>query len=81
MDTLARLLGATRARRAYVALEKRFVFTIAELDAVAPMYEEFRRCVARRGLDWRLEELPLDFPQHFRYQRLRQLVLLSIERR
>ncbi|XP_014225897.1 methyltransferase-like protein 22 [Trichogramma pretiosum] len=79
--TLARLLDETPARAAYVALEKRYVFTLADLDSVAPMYEEFRRCVRRQKRDWLVTELSLDFPQYFAYQRLKQLVLLKIEKK
>ncbi|XP_058792795.1 methyltransferase-like protein 22 [Phymastichus coffea] len=83
VSTLARLLNSTDARHrvAYVALEKRYVFTIADLDAVAPMYEEFLRCIDRAALDWKIEELKLDFPQYFKYDRLKQLALLKIEKR
>lgn len=80
--TLSRLFNsARRGRVAYVALEKRYVFTLADLDAVAPMYEEFLRCVSRAGLDWKIDEVTLDFPQYFKYDRLKQLILMRIEER
>ena len=81
MKTLDKLLNCKRKPVAYVALEKRFVFTIADLDSVAPMYEEFLRCVERHKLNWSVEHLKTDFPQYFRYQRLDQLILMKIQKK
>ncbi|XP_031776814.1 methyltransferase-like protein 22 isoform X1 [Nasonia vitripennis] len=81
VKTLAKLLDTAGARQAYVALEKRYVFTIADLDSVAPMYEEFLRCLRRHKVNWSIEEIKLDFPQYFRYQRLSQLTLMRIEKK
>jgi hypothetical protein len=76
-----KLLDSRNVSQAYVALEKRYVFTIADLDSVAPMYEEFLRCIKRYEVDWSIEEINLDFPQYFNYQRLSQLLLMKIEKR
>ncbi|XP_053594877.1 methyltransferase-like protein 22 isoform X2 [Microplitis demolitor] len=78
VDTLSKLLDSDTKRTAYVALEKRFVFTIADLDSVAPMYEEFMRCIARRNLNWNIENVNIDFPQYFQYNRNKQLILMKI---
>lgn len=78
VGTLARLLDEDSSRTAYVALEKRYVFTTSDLDSVAPMYEEFLRCVARRHLRWSIEHLPTDFPRYFKYDRVKQMVLMRI---
>ncbi|XP_057328193.1 methyltransferase-like protein 22 [Microplitis mediator] len=78
VDTLSKLLDSDTKRTAYVALEKRFVFTIADLDSVAPMYEEFMRCIARRNLNWKIENINIDFPQYFQYNRNEQLILMKI---
>ena len=77
---LARLLRARRGRRCYLALEKRFNFSAAELSVVAAGYATFRSFVAvdgerdpppapgtRRLFSGR--RLALDFPQHFEYER------------
>ncbi|KMQ98072.1 methyltransferase-like protein 22-like protein [Lasius niger] len=45
--TLSKLLYTNKKKTIYVALEKRYVFTIADLDTTAPMYEEFLRCVEK----------------------------------
>ncbi|XP_063976725.1 methyltransferase-like protein 22 isoform X1 [Diachasmimorpha longicaudata] len=81
VSTLEKILHSDDTKRTvYVALEKRFVFTIAHLDSVAPSYEEFRRCIARRRLKWTLEEVNLNFPQYFKYDRVKELVLIKIHK-
>ncbi|XP_015587495.1 methyltransferase-like protein 22 [Cephus cinctus] len=79
--TLEKLLNSKVPEVAYVALEKRYVFTIAELDSVAPMYEEFLRCVRRHNLHWSIEQIKIDFPKYFKYDRTNQLILMKIQRR
>lgn len=81
VKTLAKLFESQKNPTAYVALEKRFVFTIADLDSVAPMYEEFLRCIQRNSFDWNIEYLKTDFPQYFKYQRLDQLILMKITKK
>ncbi|KAH8406897.1 hypothetical protein KR222_010513 [Zaprionus bogoriensis] len=73
----ARISG--RSKCIYMALEKRYVFTLEDCDAVAPMYEHFRR--QTRAKPWRIEQLPLDFPQYFEYERCPQLILMRISSR
>ncbi|KAH8322247.1 hypothetical protein KR059_009346 [Drosophila kikkawai] len=68
-----------RPKTIYMALEKRYVFTLEDCDSVAPMYEYFLRQTANKP--WKLEHLPLDFPQYFEYDRCKQLVLMKITRR
>lgn len=64
----------------YIALEKRYVFTINELDNVAPCYEHFLQCLERiRWINkWQFESIPIDFPQYFQYDRVKELILLKI---
>lgn len=81
VKTLAKLMDLPSVKQVYVALEKRYVFTIADLDSVAPMYEEFLRCISRYKLNWSIREIKLDFPQYFRYERLKQLILMKIEKK
>ncbi|KAJ8687891.1 hypothetical protein QAD02_023686, partial [Eretmocerus hayati] len=81
VKTLGKLFDFPNIRQIYVALEKRYVFTIADLDSVAPSYEEFFRSLRRHKLDLAIDEIKLQFPQFFRYQRLSQLVLMKIERK
>ncbi|XP_071442298.1 methyltransferase-like protein 22 [Hetaerina americana] len=80
LDTLCRLLvGYGKQRVAYLAMEKRYVFTTADLDSVAPCYEHFLTCLQRCPL-WRHATcLPIDFPQYFNYERGKDLVLWKIE--
>ncbi|XP_034655990.1 methyltransferase-like protein 22 [Drosophila subobscura] len=76
---LARGQPTGRPKTIYMALEKRVVFTFEDCDAVAPMYEYFLRQTAHKP--WKLEHLPLDFPQYFDYDRCRQLILMRITSR
>lgn len=69
-----------RNKEIYIALEKRYVFTLAELDTSAPCYEYFLRTIepfrVRNG--WKMETISIDFPQYFEYGRVRDLVLLKL---
>lgn len=66
--------------RMLVALEKRYVFTLAEMDSVAPCFEHFLRIFDQKLRSrLRLDFLPTkDFPQYFEYDRVSQLVLMQI---
>lgn len=65
-----------------VALEKRFVFTLADLDSVAPCYEHFWRFFEKHLRSrLQLEFIPIDgFAQYFEYDRVKELVLLRISK-
>lgn len=65
-----------------VALEKRFVFTLADLDSVAPCFEHFLRVFDKQlRSKLRIDYIPLDeFSQYFEYDRVPQLVLMRISR-
>ncbi|KAG7205441.1 hypothetical protein KM043_007433 [Ampulex compressa] len=76
--TLAKLLSLKPSKVVYVALEKRYVFTVADMETNAPMYEEFLLCIKRHKLNWLIEHIKIDFPQYFKYERVAQLVLLRI---
>lgn len=65
-----------KKKQVFIALEKRFVFTLDECDAVAPMFEYFLRQTMKKS--WRFEYIPLDFPQYFEYERCKQLILLKV---
>lgn len=79
------LIDITRNRPSkiiYISLEKRYVFTIEHLDTVAPCYEHFIQRLQTTNdefsLQWKIEQLSLDFPQYFDYIRSKELVLLKI---
>lgn len=83
VNTLQRILGTPPGKTVYIALEKRYVFTVADLDSVAPCYEYFLQCLQKaqaKSLDsqWEVEQLPIDFPQYFNYERVKELVLWRI---
>lgn len=80
VNTLKKLLGDDSSRTAYIALEKRYVFTINDLDSVAPMYEEFLRSIVKQNLNWNIKMIDLDFPQYFHYDRVKQMILMKIQK-
>lgn len=62
----------------------RYVFTMEDMDTVAPCYEyfleglEWLRSQKHDLIDWVIEELPTDFEQYFTYERVRHLVLWKV---
>ncbi|XP_071629169.1 methyltransferase-like protein 22 isoform X1 [Temnothorax longispinosus] len=77
--TLMKLLHTKKKKTIYVALEKRYVFTVADLDTTAPMYEEFLRCVEKYKMNWSVDYINIDFPRYFKYDRVKHLVLMKIQ--
>lgn len=78
VKTIQKLLSAPGKRSIYVALEKRYVFTVADLNAVAPCFDYFLQQLQKlKNIVW--EEVQLNFPQYFQYDRVKELVLLKIE--
>lgn len=65
-----------RKKEIFVALEKRYVFTFSEMDAVAPMFEYFLKQTMHKP--WKFEYVETDFPQYFQYERCKHLILLKI---
>eukprot|EP00092_Neocalanus_flemingeri_P106010 GFUD01135964.1.p1 GENE.GFUD01135964.1~~GFUD01135964.1.p1 ORF type:complete len:334 (+),score=87.93 GFUD01135964.1:328-1329(+) len=66
-----------------VALEKRFVFTVADLDTVAPAHDFFISQLEQFGDNFKTCKIStnyinLDFPQYFCYERSKDMVLLEI---
>ncbi|KAG4072286.1 hypothetical protein HA402_004218 [Bradysia odoriphaga] len=80
VQTLIKLLEAKANRTIYIALEKRYVFTVADLESLAPCYEHFLTCIdkIRWSKNWSFESIPIDFPQYFEYERVKELVLLKL---
>ena len=52
------------------------MFTVADLDTVAPAYDHFVNKLAT--LDIRIELLNTDFKQYFCYEKGKEMVLLKI---
>ena len=66
-----------------VALEKRFVFTVADLDTVAPAHDFFIDQLEKFNTKNKLHKISikhidLDFPQHFCYERSKDMLMLEI---
>ncbi|XP_077291198.1 methyltransferase-like protein 22 isoform X4 [Arctopsyche grandis] len=83
MKILEELLNTPPTKSIIIALEKRYVFTVADLESVAPCYETFlsllEKCNCRNlKHQWTIEQIPVDFPQYFKYDRVKELVLWKI---
>nr|CAD7437726.1 unnamed protein product [Timema bartmani]CAD7451933.1 unnamed protein product [Timema tahoe] len=83
VETLVKILNTPPAKTVYIALEKRYVFTVADLDTGAPCYEHFLHCLDQARSHslaslWSVEQLAIDFPQYFNYDRVKELVLWKI---
>ncbi|XP_055385914.1 methyltransferase-like protein 22 [Condylostylus longicornis] len=77
--TLDKLLNKERYKRRkiiYIALEKRYVFTTSDVDLCPPCYDFFLQMIAKKS--WKVENVAIDFPQFFIYERCKELVLLKI---
>ncbi|XP_059623003.1 methyltransferase-like protein 22 [Phlebotomus argentipes] len=64
-----------------IALEKRYVFTVTDLDTTAPCFEHFLKHFEelRYSRGWRMEYIPMrTIPQYFTYERVPQLILIQI---
>lgn len=85
IKTLERILDPSGAnpskdKEVYVAMEKRYVFTMAELDTMAPCYEYFmqRFNEVRQTINWKLEPIDTNFTHYFDYERSKELILMKI---
>ncbi|XP_049826166.1 methyltransferase-like protein 22 [Aethina tumida] len=77
VNTIEHLLSKPPQRSVIVALEKRYVFTLAEFDSVAPCYDYFIECL-ENVKNIKVEQIKCDFPQYFKYERVEQLVLWKV---
>ncbi|XP_063623567.1 methyltransferase-like protein 22 isoform X1 [Cydia splendana] len=78
--TVQKILDTNPPKTLYMALEKRYVFTIEHMDSVAPCYETFLNLLdkVKNGSNWTVEQMPLDLPKYFTYDRVKELVLWKI---
>lgn len=74
ISTIQKILNTQPPKTLYIVLEKRYVFTIEHLDSVAPCYETFLSLLDKVKTQnahstWTIQQLPLDFPKYFTYER------------
>uniref|UniRef100_A0A182WDX3 Methyltransferase-like protein 22 n=1 Tax=Anopheles minimus TaxID=112268 RepID=A0A182WDX3_9DIPT len=77
------LLELPKLKAIYIALEKRYVFTLEDMDSVAPCYDYFLRYFQKRnsrfGVNrWKVINVCMNFPRFFDYDKVKDLVLLKI---
>lgn len=80
LEKLLRPASNNEPKVIFIALEKRYVFTVANLESLAPCYEYFLECMEkiRYKHNWKFESIPISFPQYFNYERVKDLVLLKL---
>ncbi|XP_070579544.1 methyltransferase-like protein 22 [Ptychodera flava] len=74
-----------RQKTLYIALEKRYNFTLAELSVTCSAYDHFQECLeflqtlrSDRNGDFIVTKLPTTFPQYFQYHRIKEMELWVI---
>lgn len=78
LRTVEHLLSVSSTEKVlYLTFERRYVFTIEDCDAVAPCFEHFLRQIHSSKLSY--EEISLDFPQYFEYDRIKQMVFCKLK--
>ncbi|KAJ0178163.1 hypothetical protein K1T71_005986 [Dendrolimus kikuchii] len=83
ISTVQKIMNTRPPKTLYVVLEKRYVFTIEHMESIAPCYETFLSLLDKVKTEnvhstWKVEQLPLDFPKYFTYERVKELVLWKI---
>ncbi|XP_065561049.1 methyltransferase-like protein 22 isoform X2 [Artemia franciscana] len=87
VDTLKDLMTSGKDKQAFIALERRCVFTLEDMETVAPCYDYFRKSLDAlvdstiEGWNMELIEIKENFPQYFCYEKVRELVILKITSR
>ncbi|RXG62007.1 Methyltransferase-like protein 22 [Armadillidium vulgare] len=86
LNTILHLMSRKPNKTMYISLEKRYVFTIEDMDTVAPCYEHFVNGLQwlqnqeKDKITWNIEQLSTgDLFQYFTYERTKELVLWKIE--
>ena len=64
--------------RVMVAMEKRFVFTVAELETRAPAYEYLVERLEEVRDRLTVTSVPVRWPQYFCYERSEEMVMLEL---
>ncbi|KAK3612251.1 hypothetical protein CHS0354_039533 [Potamilus streckersoni] len=86
--TIKHLMSHPKEKSLYIALEKRLVFTVSDLDIASPGYEHFRECLDIlqshgnfNGPQFHCEQLSTTFPQYLNYNRSKYLELWKVTSR
>lgn len=83
--TVLQLMSESPNKTLYLAMEKRYVFTMEDMDSVAPCYEylltqlDWLRCQNLSRIEWTVELLDAPCEQYFTYERNRHLILWKIQ--
>nr|CAG4650432.1 EOG090X0C5G [Sida crystallina] len=79
LKSLKKLMATGKEKTALIALEKRYVFTISELDSVAPCFDYFHEKLLQVMAGYRIEAVDTGrIAQYFCYEKVKELVLFRI---
>ncbi|XP_068220872.1 methyltransferase-like protein 22 isoform X2 [Palaemon carinicauda] len=85
LNTVVRLMSEPPNKTLFLALEKRFVFTLEDMDSVAPCYEyllsrlEWLSCQNLSVVEWDIKLLDPLREQYFTYERNKNLIIYEIQ--
>lgn len=74
-ETVLWLMNRNLRKTLYLSIEKRINFTIEALDVVSPAYDYFQQCLTRLETKLNAQQIKVDFPQYFQYERNPKLEL------
>ncbi|XP_066977522.1 methyltransferase-like protein 22 isoform X1 [Macrobrachium rosenbergii] len=87
LNTVLRLMSEPPSKTLYLALEKRYVFTLEDMDSVAPCYEylltrlDWLCCQNLSLVEWNIKLLDPLSEQYFTYERNKNLIIYEIQAR
>ena len=83
--TLIKIMNTGCQKTAYISMERRYNFTLSDLDVTCKEYDYFRSHLVRlasscseKGVKFNVSQVTTDFPQYFDYKRVAQLELWQI---
>ncbi|XP_028413543.1 methyltransferase-like protein 22 isoform X2 [Dendronephthya gigantea] len=84
LDTVDKLLVLNPHSAMYISLEKRINFTLEALEIVSPAYDYFMNklevLTKKNPPSIKIEKLETNFPQYFKYERVKELELWKVYR-
>ncbi|XP_064112191.1 methyltransferase-like protein 22 isoform X2 [Macrobrachium nipponense] len=85
LNTVLRLMSEPPSKTLYLALEKRYVFTLEDMDSIAPCYEylltrlDWLCCQNLSCVEWNIKLLDPLSEQYFTYERNKNLIIYEIQ--
>ncbi|XP_026810125.1 methyltransferase-like protein 22 [Rhopalosiphum maidis] len=78
VNTLKKIMTTSPRKTAYIAMEKRYVFSSVDLEVCAPCYEYFNDLLSQNNNWCEVQQLDCNFPQYFQYKKTKELVIFKL---